>query len=202
MRIIAGKYKGRDLLPPPGGKTITRPMTGLVKKSLFGMLGEDLTGQTVVDLFCGTGTLGIEALSRRARHCFFAERDPSVLERLQRNIKEIGAQAHATIWRGEVEKGLITWLQQVHAPIDVAFVDPPYPLARDWDLAKAAEQIFAPLAGQLAEDGVVVLRTDDLALEIPQPMGGLMIGRVRQYGNMVLTMLVKPDEPQEPQEPA
>ena len=65
MYILAGKYKGRKLLPPPPG-SVTRPVTGLVKKSLFGMLGVRVEDAVVVDLFCGTGTMGLEALSQGA----------------------------------------------------------------------------------------------------------------------------------------
>ena len=85
MRILAGEYKGRKLLPPPG-RAQTRPITGSVKKSLFDMLGVRLVDAIVVDLYCGTGTIGLEALSRGAARCYFAERDRAVLERLRRNI--------------------------------------------------------------------------------------------------------------------
>ena len=203
MRIIAGLYKGRNLLPPPGEST-TRPITGSVKKSLFAMLGEDLSGQRVADLFCGTGTLGIEALSRGAEHCCFAERDPAVIARLVRNLQDCRAMGQAVIWRGDVESRLAQWLGELTAPLDVAFVDPPYALARQWwpgatgDGVTAAPQtpampveaIFVPLAEKLVPDGIVVLRTDDQA-QPPPALGPLAAVRTRTYGTMVVRLLKK-----------
>jgi 16S rRNA (guanine(966)-N(2))-methyltransferase RsmD len=186
MHILAGMYKGRKLLPPPG-KSITRPITGMVKKSLFGMLGEDLAGQVVADLFCGTGTLGIEALSRGAERCYFAECDRAVLDRLRRNLRDVGAGARGVVWAGDVERQLAGWLAAVDRPLDVVFVDPPYAMAREWDWQAAAEHIFSPLAAKLDPGGTVVLRMDDGA-KYPQELGPLKAGRIRTYGNMVLAM--------------
>jgi 16S rRNA (guanine966-N2)-methyltransferase len=187
LRILAGEYKGRNLLPPPG-KSETRPITGSVKKSLFGMLGEDLSGQTVVDLYCGTGTLGIESLSRGATKCYFAERDGAVVECLRRNLQTVGAMDRSVIWRGDIEDRLPGWIGGVQGPVDLAFVDPPYLQARQWDWQRTGERIFGPLAARLADDGVVVLRTDDTA-QVPAELGPLAVGRTRQYGNMVVRLL-------------
>jgi 16S rRNA G966 N2-methylase RsmD len=216
MRIIAGLYKGRNLLPPPG-ESSTRPITGSVKKSLFALLGEDLTAQRVVDLFCGTGTLGIEALSRGATHCCFAERDANVIARLARNLQDCRAMQHATIWRGDVQGRLKQWLDELIEPIDLAFVDPPYVLAREWFtggtgvspvLQKAGagempvvqeaetgetpvlQTVFVPLAAKLADDGIVVLRTDDAA-DVPETIGPLTVVRTKTYGNMVVRLMKK-----------
>jgi 16S rRNA (guanine966-N2)-methyltransferase len=189
MRIIAGRYKGREILSPVGRET-TRPITGLVRKSLFGMLGEDLTGQTVLDLYCGTGTLGLEALSRGAEHCWFADRDRSALHLLRRNLELLGAGDGGTIWAGDVVSRLAGWVGGLSGPVDVAFVDPPYADARRWDWALAGRAIFAPLAGRLAEDGVAVLRLPG-DVEVPGELGGLTAGRFRRYGDMLLVLLIR-----------
>lgn len=199
MRILAGQYKGRTLLPPPN-EAITRPITGSVKKSLFAMLGENLSGQTIVDLYCGTGTLGIESLSRGAARCYFAELDGRVIGRLQRNIADVGAAGQSVIWRGDVEKSLEGWLEQVESPVDVAFLDPPYAQARQWDWPRITQAILDPLARKLAEDGVVVLRCETL-VEVPADLGALEVGRVRTYGNMMLTMLVRKSAGEAPPQP-
>ena len=86
MRILSGMYKGHRLLSPPPGRA-TQPVTGRVKKSLFVMLGGRLEGAAVVDLYCGTCSMGLEALSRGARACWFAERDRRTVARLRRNIE-------------------------------------------------------------------------------------------------------------------
>jgi 16S rRNA (guanine966-N2)-methyltransferase len=189
MRIIAGLYKGRVLLPPPAA-SVTRPITGQVKKSLFGMLGEDLTGQSVLDLYCGTGTLGIEALSRGAERCCFAENDWRVIERLRRNIQDVGAAARSTVWAGDVEQRLAGWLAALEWSADVAFVDPPYADTRVWDWPRIGESIFAPLAGKMAADGVAVLRLPT-EVEMPEAVGPMKVFRRREYGGMAVALMAK-----------
>jgi len=187
LRIIAGTYKGRRLLPPPPG-SITRPITGAVKKSLFGMLGERLDEAVVADLYCGTGTMGIEALSRGAVRCYFAERDRKVIQRLRRNIETVDAGDLCTIWQGDVTIRLTRWLGEVQGRIDVAFVDPPYAHARQWPWDKIEGSIFRPLAEHLSAAGVVVLRVPG-DVEAPQQLGGLAALRHRRYGNMQVILL-------------
>ena len=187
MRIIAGEYKGRKLLPPPR-RSATRPITGMVKKSLFGMLAGDMPGAAVADLYCGTGTLGLEALSRGAERCFFAERDRAVIARLRRNINALTAADRCAIWRGDVMAHLQEWLGGLSAPLDVAFVDPPYAETKSWAWQRAVEKIFNPLAGHLARDGVVVLRLP-AKVEMPKELGRLALRRLRRYGEMQLALL-------------
>ena len=191
MYILAGQFKGRLLLSPEG-KGTTRQITGHVKKSLFAMLGEMLNGQTVLDLYCGTGTMGLESLSRGAKRCYFADRDPFALTQLGQNIKTLNVADKCTTWSGDIEACLGRWVNEVTDPIDVAFVDPPYATAREWDWASASEKVFAPLAPRLASDGVVVLRVGDRTT-VPETLGGLVTGRVREYGDMLLVMLVRPE---------
>ena len=105
LRIVAGEFGGRKLLPLPG--STTRPMTGFAKKSLFGMIHERLADAVVCDLYCGTGTLGLEALSRGARQCGFAEKDRRVLERLNRNIDTCGVRDSALVWPGNIERRIV-----------------------------------------------------------------------------------------------
>jgi 16S rRNA (guanine966-N2)-methyltransferase len=188
--ILAGKYKGRKLLSPPTD-SVTRPVTGLVKKSLFGMLSQRVEDAVVVDLFCGTGTMGLEALSQGARACWFGESDRRVIDRLRRNIETFGAAAASTIWPGDVTHGLDSRLEGIGTPVDLAFVDPPYETAREWNWRAVADTIFFPLYKHLAEEGVVVLRLPQ-DVTLGQDMGGLVVERMRQYGKMVLALLGKP----------
>jgi 16S rRNA (guanine(966)-N(2))-methyltransferase RsmD len=186
MQIIGGAFKGRRLLPPPGRET--RPITGSVKKSLFGMLGEDLTGMTVLDLYCGTGTLGLEAISRGAARCAFAELDRAVIARLKRNIEMVGASGRCVVLAGDVEANLASWLKDLGWKFGVAFVDPPYETARRWSWAAATDKVFAPLGGCLEGDGVVALRLPS-QVEPPERLGPLAAFRLRRYGDMVLALL-------------
>ena len=187
--ILAGKYKGRKLLSPPT-ESVTRPITGAVKKSLFGMLGVRVEDAVVVDLFCGTGTMGLEALSQGARACWFGEADRRVIDRLRRNIETFGAAGESTIWPGDVTNGLDGRLESIGSPVDLAFVDPPYETAREWNWRVVADTIFFPLYKHLAEEGLVVLRLPQ-DVTLGEDMGGLVVERMRQYGKMVLALLGK-----------
>ncbi len=190
MRILSGKYKGRVLLPPPK-QAQTRPITSRAKKSLFDTLGPYLEDAVVMDLYSGTGTMGIEALSRGAKHCFFAEKDRGVVDRLKRNLQECGATADSTIWSGDITITLRPRMTGFDQALDVVFVDPPYVDTRRWNWDKAASNIFAPLAGVLAHDGLIVLRTPKGA-DPPEGLGGLAVYRTKKYGSMLVTLLENP----------
>jgi len=192
MRILVGEFKGRKLLGPPG-KDVTRPITGRAKKSLFDALGAGLMDATVLDLYCGTGTLGLEALSRGAARCFFAERDRAALVKLRRNIEALGACHRCEIWPGDVLERLQQLLSAMDGPVGVAFVDPPYAHARRWDWSAVQARLFEPLAARLAADGLVVLRTPK-ALKVPEQLGALAIWRSRRYGDMAVTMYELPEQ--------
>jgi len=192
MHIQSGTHRGRRLLPPPKS-AITRPITGLAKKSLFGMLAGHLPGATVADLFCGTGTLGLEALSNGAAHCIFAERSPAVMDRLRRNIETLDVAKQTTVWAGDVMRSLSRRLGKLDAPLDVVFVDPPYAQSRQWDWPRITRQLFAPLAEQLADDGIVVLRAE-VHVEKPETLAGLTVVREKTFGGMALWLLAKADK--------
>lgn len=184
LRIGAGIWRGRKILSAPGWNT--RPMTAMAKKSLFGILAGRLEGAVVLDLYCGTGTLGLEALSHGAKRCVFAERDGSVLDRLRRNIAACGAETMSLLWPGDVERTLASRLRELGEKADIVFVDPPFPAARRWDWPRMVETFFSPLAGALAEEGLVVLR---LPGEVPAPevLGPLALRRICRYGDMTIS---------------
>ena len=192
MHIMAGQFKGRKLLPPKGSKT-TRPITALARKSLFGMLEAWLPDAVVLDLFAGTGTIGIEALSRGAELCCFAERDGQALARLRRNIDTVGASGRCTVWGGDVYAGLAGRLKRLGRPVDVAFVDPPYAQSRTWAWPETIRQLFAPVAAVLAHDGLVVVRTGGPLVDVPPSIAGLVVKRVKRYGDMHITFLGFPE---------
>jgi 16S rRNA (guanine(966)-N(2))-methyltransferase RsmD len=191
MHILAGAYKGRKLRSPRRGHA--RPITASVKKSLFGMLGEDLSGLRVADLYCGTGTLGIEALSRGAAWCGFADRDSSTVRRLRQNIADVGAGGRSAVWRGDVTARLPDWLQEPGEPMDLAFVDPPFADAQRWDWDRIVDTLFTPLAGRLAAGGLMVLRLPK-KLPPPQRLGELELERTKTYGSMGVGLYRKPAE--------
>jgi len=165
----------------------------MVKKSLFDMLASRLGGAVVLDLYCGTGTLGLEALSRGAAQCLFVERDPATVARLRRNIEAVGAAGRCTVRQVDVEKRLPGLLKALAGKVDLAFVDPPYAGARRWDWQAAERAIFQPIALSLSADGLVVLRLP-ADVSAPQQLSGLQARRTRRYGDMIVTILAKAPE--------
>lgn len=178
---------GRKILSPPGGRNVTRPMTGRVKKSIFSMLAPRLADAVIADLYCGTGTLGIEGLSCGARLCAFAERDARAFRRLERNIEDCGLKDRALLWRGDATVRLEDRLAELPTELDLAFLDPPYRDARRWNWNSIAQKLFVPLAGRLAYDGLLLLRTPG-DVTAPETCGPLVLQRQKDYGDMVLWM--------------
>jgi 16S rRNA (guanine966-N2)-methyltransferase len=122
MRIIAGQWRGRKLTAPKGDAT--RPTADRMRETLFSMLTSrlgSLEGLQVVDLFAGSGALGLEALSRGAATCLFVEQDRAALETIRANITAMGARDQT-----RVEAGSVTQLRAASAPLDLLLVDPPY----------------------------------------------------------------------------
>jgi 16S rRNA (guanine966-N2)-methyltransferase len=181
MRIIAGEFRGRKLLPPEGD--VTRPITDRVKQSLFDILTPLVDGARVYDCFAGTGSMGLECLSRGAAHATFFESDRSALERLKKNVTTLGVADRSTILAGD----LFRWFEGARPDFkaDLVFLDPPYRFVtgRPADVRR--------LAGRLAEshlspDGIVVFRHDaGDALELPP----LVCSDRREYGGMALEFL-------------
>ncbi|MBL8990169.1 MAG: 16S rRNA (guanine(966)-N(2))-methyltransferase RsmD [Phycisphaerae bacterium] len=155
MRIIAGEYRSRKILAPDG--FTTRPIPDRVKESVFGMLGQRLQGAAVVDLFAGSGAIGLEALSRGAASCLFVDQDKDAEAMLRRNIEALGCAARSTVVRGDA-LGLSV-PARCPRPTDVVFFDPPYPLVRQrlgWQRVRDQASALAPL---LSDTGFVIIRT-------------------------------------------
>lgn len=148
-RIVAGLAKGRRLRVPARG---TRPTSDRAREALFNTLAGlvDLAGARVLDLFAGTGAVGLEALSRGAAHATLVESDRAVATVLQRNIDAVGL-AGAVLVRASVESFLATGPD---APFDIAFADPPYALD-DAEIAALLARLAEP--GWLAPGAIVVL---------------------------------------------
>lgn len=181
MRIIAGEFRGRKLLPPEGN--VTRPITDRVKQSLFDILAPDLPDARVYDCFAGTGSMGLEALSRGAAHVTFFEADRSAIQRLKKNIAALGVAARATVVAGD----LFRWFDGTTpaAKVNLVFLDPPYRFLRERpdDLLRLAATAASL---HLAPAGILVFRHDagdTLALS------PLTVVDRREYGGMVLELL-------------
>ena len=123
MRIIAGKFKSRVIKPPKGAGL--RPTSARVKESLFGILGGFVIDKEVLDLFSGTGNLGLEALSRGARSCVFVDNNPRCTTAIAKNLEVLGAQKEAQVLLKDTFK-FIKEAHRANSVFDVVFIDPPY----------------------------------------------------------------------------
>jgi len=182
MRVIAGEFRGRILLAPEGNQT-TRPITDRVKQSVFDILAPLIENAVVHDCFAGTGSMGLECLSRGASQAVFFERDRSAGQRLQNNIASLGVTAKATVITGD----LFHWFENspVTQRADLLFLDPPYRFLKEQadDLRKLAENLAAK---HLTETATVVFRHDSSdALALPP----LRVYDVRKYGAMTVEFL-------------
>jgi 16S rRNA (guanine966-N2)-methyltransferase len=168
MRVISGEFGGRKLLTAEG--FTTRPTTDKVRQAIFNSLASSgaLDDAIVIDLFAGSGALGIEALSRGAARCTFVERDRSALAALRDNIAGLRLGDRATV----VATDVLGWLRSA-SPADIAFSDPPYEFA-DWH----SLQVALPVPLLVAESGGEVA-----------PAEGWQALRSRRYGRTWVTTL-------------
>ena len=197
MRIIGGTHRSRRLLPP-GGTGTTRPITDRARQSLFdrlwdlGLLGDPDAALPVLDLFCGTGTLGLEALSRGAASCLFVESDRDARRRLDQNLRTLDLADRAMVHGGDALTMLWTNLLPPE-PLGVAFCDPPYRLTRDPDGAARVAVLVGDLAPLMADGGVLMLRTDT---HTTPPVAAAWEGPVsRRYATTVLHLYQRPLAP-------
>lgn len=156
MRIIAGEFRSRKLQSPPE-KSETRPIPDRVKESFFSILRGHFEDVAILDAFAGTGTIGLEALSRGAAHCTFIERDRAVAKVLEANIKTLGCEDRCEIVVGDAMAA--SSLARVHDKVHVAFFDPPYAVVENalgW--RRTRDQLVRALK-LLDEGGYLVHRT-------------------------------------------
>lgn len=170
-RIVAGTHGGRRLTVPAGSGT--RPTADRAREGLFSSLLSltDLDGARVLDLYAGSGALGLEALSRGAAVATLVERDPVALAALRRNVTDLGLPAVV------VDAEVTAYLARVPEPFDLVLLDPPY----DHDV----DPVLASLGPWLADGAVVVVerRTRGRA---PVPRYGWEALRSRRYGEATL----------------
>jgi 16S rRNA (guanine(966)-N(2))-methyltransferase RsmD len=186
VRIIAGEYKGCNLFIPPASNKI-RPTSDRVKESIFSTLRPYISGATVLDLFCGSGNLGLEALSEGACRCYFVEKDAKCIEFLKRNIEKMRLNDRAHILACDVYAGVIS-LSRKSSPCTIVFADPPYDRTstyfagrRNLLIQLIENDIVAPLTIFVLEHSVSFILPDEL-LNFEEV-------RTKRYGATAVTML-------------
>jgi 16S rRNA (guanine(966)-N(2))-methyltransferase RsmD len=180
MRVIAGTARGRPLVAPRG--TGTRPITDRVKETLFGILGDRVIDARVLDLYAGSGSIGIEALSRGAAACDFVEHDRRAVAAIRENLQRAGVAERGSVHATDVLRFLGG---SGDARFELVIMDPPYD----------ERAILAPLerlSGRLAAGATVVVK-HHWRTPVPVP-AGLASWRERRFGETTLTFLDATDE--------
>jgi 16S rRNA (guanine966-N2)-methyltransferase len=179
MRIIAGQWRGRQLVAPPGDAT--RPTADRTREALFSMLASrvgSFEGLRVADLFAGTGALGLEALSRGAAHCTFVEQDRAALDALRANVAKLGATA-------DVRAQSVAALGPVAAPYDLLLFDPPYGSGGAGALIERLSRLGWAATGTWAS--IETARAESVSA------GGWTVEAERIHGKAKLTLLRRDD---------
>jgi len=181
MRVIAGSAGGRRLRSPKG--TNTRPTSDLLKESMFASLGPQVSGMRVLDLYAGSGALGIEALSRGAVHATFVEADRETTKVLRANLSALDFTDRATIVAAPVDRVA----GRLPAPVDLVLADPPYS-----EGPTGVYQVLELLYNRgLMSAGVWIVieqsRRDTGSSPDPPPF--LVLDRQRTYGDTTLSYL-------------
>lgn len=188
MRIIAGTHARTNLIAPKDLRT--RPISDRVKEALFNILQFRIAGARVADLFCGTGSLGLEALSRAAEHVLMVDADADAVSRLQQNITKCGFNDRATILRADVFKLAAT--NSLLTSCDLIFIDPPYPLTRDTARNSKLGKCLIDLSHNTQENVFIVVRHEKRTTLLEAYQDLRVVDR-RDYGSMSLTFLEKAD---------
>jgi len=179
MRVIGGTAKGRRLHAVPG--STTRPITDRVKEALFNILGADVVDARFLDLFAGTGSVGIEALSRGAAHVDFVEWAGKAVATIRRNLRETGLAERATVIRRDV----FAFLETAEGPYDIIFLAPP----QYHGLWIETLRVLDRRPELLSPEGQVVVQIDPLEYE-ELKLRNLVLADQRVYGSTMLCFYV------------
>lgn len=177
MRVIAGQYKGAKLRSFTGGAI--RPTADRLRESIFNIIGPRIYGRRVLDLFAGTGAMGIEALSRGALHAVFIDNNPIALDLIRQNLDKVKASGQATVIRWNISRNLDCLHDR--AKMDFVFIDPPY----------RKHLVKVTLDNLLASDigfGAVVVE-HEAKESIDNLPAGFILKDQRRYGKTLVSFL-------------
>lgn len=174
MRVITGTARGRKLKTLEGEDV--RPTTDMVKEAIFSIIQFDIEGSVVLDLFSGSGQLGIEALSRGAKYCRFVDKSPASVACTKDNITACGFVRDSAVTTADS----IDFIREVRMTFDIALLDPPY---RNGLIEKA----LPLLAGKMSYRGIVVCEHEK-GLVLPESCGKLVKSKTYRYGKIEVTV--------------
>ncbi|MGN0999106.1 MAG: 16S rRNA (guanine(966)-N(2))-methyltransferase RsmD [Faecousia sp.] len=179
MRVISGKARGVSLKTPEGLKT--RPTTDRVKEALFSIIQFDLPGTKVLDLFGGTGQLGIEAISRGAKSAVFVDEQESACALIRENLHRAKMEKEATVIRSDY----LSYLSRCREYFDIIFLDPPYAEVFLENSLKKITEI------DILQSGGIIIAERPLGKDLPWDLPGFTRSRDYKYGKTLLTLYRK-----------
>ena len=180
MKIITGKYRGRVLATPDGLNT--RPTTGKIKESIFNIIQFDIEGRDVLDLFAGSGQMGLEALSRGAKSCVFCDTDRKALKAIGDNVAKCKAERECRVYNRD---GLSFLSTAGKNSFGLIFLDPPY-AAKLMD-----EAIKIIISVDILQDGGIILCESGKDWSAPELTEPYRVVREYDYGTTKITTITK-----------
>lgn len=175
MRVITGKAKGRKLITVEGTETV-RPTLDSVKEAVFSAIQFEIEGAVVLDLFAGSGQLGIEAVSRGAKKAVFADSSAESIKVVRQNVKNVGFEEYSTI----VQKPFSAFLKSTADIFDIAFLDPPYRLG----LIGKALPLLEP---KMSERGIIICEHEE-ECTLPKKIGRFEITKVLRHRGLCVSI--------------
>ncbi len=176
MRIISGAFRGRRLHSPKGDKI--RPTIDRVRESIFNIIAAKVPDSKVLDLFAGTGAMGLEALSRGARNCFFVDQSVQAVHLIRENVQMCAAQDRSRVIHGPVGSA-IQRLNSENELFDIIFMDPPY--------GKGYIQKTLEIIDAVAGSDALVVAEQHIKDQSPRIPPIWQVDRERRYGDVLIT---------------
>lgn len=177
MRVITGTAKGRRLDTLEG--TDVRPTTDMVKEAIFSAIQFDVEGRSFLDLFAGSGQMGIEAISRGAKNAVFIDNNSEAISVIKGNLQKTGFTDYAKVIKGEYS----SFLASTNDKFDIAFLDPPYHIG-------ILEKALSSVTKVMSEHGIIICEhpTD---VKVPENLQDFSLERQRKYGKIIISIYRK-----------
>lgn len=182
MRIVGGALKGRRLVAPKGRGV--RPTLEMVREAVFDVLGPRIAGARVLDLFAGSGAMGIEALSRGAIHAVWCDAESRAIEAIRTNLDRLGVGKQGQVLQ-MTGRAAMQYLERKGREFDLVFLDPPY------EGGHYEEMLLALSRSALLVDGGRVCVEHPKRIDLPPVFGSLNQDRQRRYGDTCVTYYVR-----------
>lgn len=184
MRVVSGKYKGKSLKAVPGNST--RPTTDKVKEAIFNIIGPYFDGGLCLDLFAGSGGLGIEALSRGTDKVIFVDRDGKAIQTIHENLRQCNIENEAEVYRNDANRALKAIVKR-ELLFDYIFLDPPYAKQQLKELLEMIDK------HRLLKANGIVLCEHSTDVKLPARIAGLVKMKEETYGIITISIFSTED---------